>query len=177
VSPLRVPRVISKKGISVTKNSYKLTRLFLFGWVVVGLGAMRYLYQLVLEVRALDRASPFLTNRVFAWLLIFLLLSLLLVAVGLALRSRIGLGCSIIGLTGVLVGYVGWYHYSNDTLKMLRNESIFPWHPEILPPYSFGLIKGHWWDIALLIMFVSLFMWEIKVLLKASADTPARGRS
>lgn len=156
----------------MTKSAIGQTRLFVFGWVVVVLGGMRFLYQLMWELRVLDGAAPFLTIRIFAWLQIFLLLSLLLVGLGLAFRSKKGLGCSILGLIGVLFGYVGWYHYSNQTLKMLTNELILTRQPEIVPPNSFGLIRGQWWDIAILLCSVILIIWELKILLARRQASP-----
>ena len=142
------------------------TSSVLVGLGIVALGAARHFYQLVVEQRAIERAVPFLTNTFLLWLQVVLVLCLILTALGLAARSRVGLSCSILGLLGVLVAHVGWYDYSSRTLKVFTDDPIFLEHPEIIPPNSFGLIGARWWDLVLLILLVSLLVWEIKALVR-----------
>lgn len=140
------------------------TSSVLVGLGVVGLGTIRHLYQLVLEQRALESAAPFLTNTFLLWLQVVLVLCLILTGLGLAARSRIGLSVSILGLLGVLVAHVGWYDYSSRTLT---DDPVLQRYPHMLPPSLFGLIGAQWWDFALLLLFVALLIWEIRVLVKA----------
>lgn len=140
------------------------TNSILIGLAIIALGAALHVYQLVLEARALESASPFLTNTFFAWLQIVLLFALLLAAAGLVMRTRGGLVCSVMGLIGVLLGYLWWFGFSYRNLHLFDDDPIYTQHPELVPPSSFGLIGARWWDLVLLILFIGLLVWEIKML-------------
>jgi hypothetical protein len=141
------------------------TNFVLFGMTVIALSAARHLYHLVLVLREIDDASPFLADTYFAWLQVFLLLSFLLAA-GLIVRTRSGVVCSVLGLLGVLLGHLGWFEYTYNNLQLLAHNSFYLKHPELVPPHSFGLIGGRWWDVALLILLVALLVWEIRMLVQ-----------
>jgi hypothetical protein len=136
----------------------------LIGLGIVALGVARHFHQFVLEQRTLERAAPFLTNTFLLWLHVVLVLCLMLTALGLAVRSRVGLSCSILGLLGVLVAHVGWYDYSRRTLKVFTDDPAFQKYPQLKPPSLFGLIGANWWDIVLLLLFLALLILEIRVL-------------
>lgn len=150
----------------MTQTRNLKTSSVLVGLGVVALGTIRHLYQLVLEQRALESAVPFLTNTFLLWLQVVLVLCLILTGLGLAVRSRIGLSCSILGLLGVLVAHVGWYDYSSRTLKGFTDDPVLQRYPHMLPPSLFGLIGARWWDFILLLLFVALLIWEVRVMVK-----------
>jgi hypothetical protein len=148
------------KKLDPTKN------FVLFASGVIAVGAARHLYQLNLVLREIEQAAPFLSVTFLAWLQILLLLSLLMVAAGLIVRRRMGLLCSIVGLVGVLLGYLGWFDYTHRYLQLLAQNPFYLEHPELVPPNSFRLIGGSWLDIVLLILFVALLVLEIKWLVR-----------
>lgn len=138
--------------------------LVLFGLAVVTAGAIVHANQLVLELRIIERARPFLTHSFPARLQIFLLTSLLLTAAGLIIGTRIGLVCSQLGLVGVFVGHLGWFSYSYTMLHTVNQNGLYVRHPELVPPSLCGFIGARWWDLVLLILFAVLLVWEIKML-------------
>ena len=151
--------------------------LVLFGLLVVGAGVILHAYQLVIEWRIIEQTRPFLTHLFPARLQVFLLLSLLLTAAGLAIGTRWALGCSILGLLGVLLGHIRWWHYSRRYLQLFAENPFYADHPEFIPPNSFGLIGATWWDIVLLVLFVTLLIWEVMTLVKMSSNQIKQERS
>lgn len=147
------------RKIALSKN------LVLFGLAVVTVAAALHAYQLVLELRIIDdapHADPFLAR-----LQIFLLLALLLTAAGLAIRRRAGLVCSLFGLICVFLGHVAWFSSSHRVLLVMNQDGLYDRHPELIPPNIWGFIGARWWNIVLLALFIVLFVWEIKVLVKS----------
>src|SRR2546430_8886417 len=146
----------------------------LFGWPIVTLGVILHAYQLVVELRLIRDAPPFEADVFPARLQMFLLLSLLLAAAGLALGRRWGLVASSLGLLGVLLGYTYWFYDSHRSLHTLAQEPFYTKHPEFVPPNLFGLIGARWWDLVLLIMFLALLIWQISVLVRMSGKHNGR---
>jgi len=70
----------------------------------------------------------------------------------------------ILGLLCVFVGHLGWLHYSQAVLDAMNQDGLYNRHPDLRPPSLFGFVGAKWWDIVLIILFVALFVWEIKVL-------------
>jgi hypothetical protein len=138
----------------------------LFATTVVALGVIRHIYRLTLLVQATLSAAPFLAVTTLIWLEVFLLFSFL-VGSCLALRTRIGILCSMVGLGGVLLGYVGWFSFTHKELKIFCQNPFYLEHPELVPQHSFGLLGGGWWDILLVISCVILLVWEIKLLVNS----------
>jgi hypothetical protein len=141
-------------------------KVVLFGLPMVTLGVILHAYQLVVAVRNMRDAAPFEPDLYPPQLHFVLLLSLLLAAVGLAIGRRWGLVASSLGLLVVLLGYIDWFKVSHRNFQLL---TIRPYseHPELIPPSLFGFIGARWWDLVLLILFVVLLVWEIKVLVNA----------
>jgi hypothetical protein len=135
--------------------------LALFGLAVVILAAILHAYRLVLESRIIEEAPH--ADRFPIWLQLYLLFAFLVVAAGLLFGTRVGLACSILGLLCVFVGHLGWLHYSQAVLDAMNQDGL---HPELIPPNVWGFIGARWWDVILLVLFIILFVWEIKVLFK-----------
>ena len=153
------------------------TSFLLFGLTVIALGAARHSYKLVLAILANQRVAPFLAVTTLIWLEIFLLFSLL-VGACLALRTKIGLLCSMLGLVGVLLGYAGWFTFTHKVLRPFTQNPFYLEHSELVPQNFFGLLGGGWCDLVLLILFVVLLLWEIKVLFtRAEKHTRNEGGS
>ena len=137
--------------------------LVLFGLVIVTLASVLAIYQLILEIRVLDDAKhghPFLGQ-----LQLLLLLSFLLTAGGLAIRSRKGLVCSMLGLIFILSGYLAWFLDSHKRIQAIRLDKAYEqFHPAPIPPNIWGFVGARWWNIVFLALFIVLFLWEIKVL-------------
>lgn len=138
--------------------------LVLFGSAVVTVAAILHTYQLVLETRIAEEAHPFHADLFPGRLHLFLLLAFLVIAAGLIIGKRAGLVCSLLGLICVFVGHVGWFHYSHAVLYAMNQDERYAGHPELIPPNIWGFIGARWWDVVLLILFMALFVWEIKVL-------------
>src|SRR5260221_5501529 len=77
----------------------------------------------------------------------FLILAFLIGAVGLLLRSRVGLALSIFTLGFVLFVYAKWYEASFREWKLIREFSPVP---ELIPSHALGLLNASWLDIAIL---------------------------
>lgn len=137
--------------------------LVLFGSAVLTLAAFLAAYQLILEIRVLEDAKhghPFLGQ-----LQILLLLSFLMTAGGLAIRSRKGLVCSLLGLVCVLCGYSAWFLDSHKRIQAIRlDKSYEQFPPPPIPHNIWGFVGARWWNFAFLALFLALFVWEIKVL-------------
>lgn len=43
-------------------------------------------------------------------------------------------------------------------------------HPEFGPTHMLGLVGAHWWDFVVLGACLSLFLWELTLFRKPSAD-------
>jgi hypothetical protein len=147
----------------VSRKVVQEKNLVLFGSVVLTLAAFLAAYQLILELRVLHDAKhghPFLGQ-----LQILLLLSFLMTAGGLAIRSRKGLVCSLLGLMGVLFGYLAWFLDSHERIQAIRLDKSYEQFPPLpIPPNIWGFLGARWWNIAFLALFIVLFVWEIKVL-------------
>lgn len=137
-------------------------RLVLFGLAVVTLAAIAHAYQLVLEFRIIEDAPH--ANRVPAQLQLFLLLAFLMIAMGLLIRPRIGLVCSVFGLIIVFLGHVWWLYYSYAVLYAINYDGLYERHPDLRPQSLFGFAGARWWDVVLLVLFIALLVWEIKML-------------
>lgn len=136
-----------------------------FGLAVVGVATIIHAYQLVLESRIIGEARPFHAELFPGRLHLFLLLALLVTAVGLAvIRTRAGLICSMLGLIGVFVAHLFWRSYSHTMLYWVNQDGLYERHPDLRPPSLLGLVGAHWWDFVLLALFVVLFLWEVKLL-------------
>jgi hypothetical protein len=148
-------------------------KLVRFGLPLVTLGVILHAYQLVVAVRNMRDAAPFEPDLYPPQLHFVLLLSLLLAAVGLAIGRRWGLVASSLGLLGVLLGYIDWFKVSHRNFQLL---TIRPYseHPELIPPSLFGFIGARWWDLVLLVLFVALLAWELRVVVKGFSK---RGRN
>ena len=150
------------RKIGETKN------LVLFGLPWVTVGVLLHAYQLVVALRMMRDAAPFEPDLFPPRLHFFLLMSLLLAAAGLAIGRRWGLIASSLGLLGALLAYIHWSYVSHRNFQLL---TIRPYseHPELIPPSLFGFIGARWWDLVLLILFMALLVWEIKVLVNAQS--------
>ena len=135
----------------------------LFGLAVVTVAAILHAYQLVVEFRIIEDARH--ADRFPARLQLFLLLAFLVIAAGLLIGTRVGLVCSLLGLLCVFLGHLVWLSYSNDMLYIVNQGGLYDRLPELRPPSLFGFVGARWWDLVLLILFVALFVWEIKLLL------------
>lgn len=136
--------------------------LVLFGLSVVTVAAILHAYQLVLEFRIIEDAPH--ADRFPARFHLFLLLVFLLIAAGLVVGRRAGLVCSVLGLICVLLGHVAWLSSNHRMFQAMNQDGFYERHPELRPPSLFGLVGARWWDLVLLILFLALFVWEIKIL-------------
>jgi hypothetical protein len=93
---------------------------------------------------------------------VFLILAFLIGAVGLLLRSRVGLALSIFTLGFVLFVYAKWYEASFREWKLIREFSPVP---ELIPSHALGLLNATWLDIAILFAVVVVLAWQIKFLI------------
>jgi hypothetical protein len=139
--------------------------LVLFGLAVVTLAAILHAYQLVIETRIVKEARPFHADLFPGRLHLFLLCAFLLVAAGLLIGTRMGLICSVFGLMIVFLGHVWWLYYSYALLHVI-NYGLYERHPDLRNPSLFGFVGARWWDMVLLILFIALFICEIKTLLE-----------
>jgi hypothetical protein len=138
--------------------------LVLFGLAVVTVAAILHAYQMVLEFRIIEDAPH--ADRFFVQLQIFLLLAFLLTAVGLAIRRRAALLCSVLGLICVFLGHLAWFLHSHRLLQAINQDRSYERPPpELIPPNIWGFVGARWWDMVLLPLFIALLVWEIKVLL------------
>jgi protein-S-isoprenylcysteine O-methyltransferase Ste14 len=48
--------------------------------------------------------------------------------------------------------------------QAMNQDGFYDRHPELIPPNIWGFVGARWWDVVLLILFIALFVWEIKVL-------------
>lgn len=142
--------------------------LVLFGLAVVILAAILHAYRLVLESRIIEDAPH--ADRFPIWLQLYLLFTFLVIAAGLLFGTRVGLTCSILGLLCVFVGHLGWLHYSQAVLDAMNQDGLYDRHPELIPPNIWGFIGARWWDPVLLILFIVLLAWEIKMLVKRNGN-------
>jgi hypothetical protein len=81
--------------------------------------------------------SPFIPR-----LLLFVWLCLLVSTVALWTRRLGGLLVSMVGLIGVLGGYLLWYINTSQLLKLLMMDSFYQEHPEAIPLRTLGLLKS-----------------------------------
>ncbi len=93
---------------------------------------------------------------------VFLILAFLIGAVGLLLRSRVGLALSIFTLGFVLLVYARWYEASFREWKLIREFSPVP---ELIPSHALGLLHASWLDIAILFAVLIVVAWQIKFLI------------
>lgn len=137
-------------------------RLVLFGLAVVTVAAILHAYQLVLEFRIIEDAPH--ADRFPVRLQFFLLLTFLVIAAGLLIGTRVGLVGSLLGLICVFLGYVAWLSHSHKALQAMNQDGLYDRHPELIPPNIWGFVGARWWDVMLLILFIALLLWEIKLL-------------
>lgn len=141
----------------------------LFGLSVVTGGMILQGYQLVVELRIIREARFFEPDLFPARLRAILLLTLLLAAVGLAIGRRWGLVASTLGLGGLLLGYVYWFYDSQRSFRLLAQDQAYTKPPDF-PSSLFGLIGARWWDFVLLMLFMTLLIWEVRTLVKARSN-------
>lgn len=135
----------------------------LFGLAVVTVAAILHAYQLVLDSRIIEDAPH--ADRFPGRLHLFLLLAFLLIAAGLLIGTRMGLLCSLLGLICVFLGHFAWFLHSHKRLQAIRLDKAYEqFHPALIPPNIWGFVGARWWNIVLLVLFMVLFVWEIKVL-------------
>jgi hypothetical protein len=143
-------------------------RLYRFGAVLAVLAAGTHVYPLIKEWQHLDRAAALgiLTSSSYALLQLGLVLGFLAAAVGLLLRNVPGFVLSIVSLLGVLLCYGYWFSYSDRWLAALSKDPVLQQHPEYIPSHSFGLIGGHWWDLVVLGLTITLLLVVLWTLIR-----------
>jgi hypothetical protein len=128
------------------------------------LAATLHIRQVVIEWRFLAGAieSGFLTSPFFMQLQLSFIIFFLLWAFASLNKNRLKMILGSVSFAGVLTNYVLWLLYSNRQLKALSLESWSPArHTEFLSKYQFGLIGAKWWDIAILLLCVGVFVCQV----------------
>ena len=80
------------------------------------------------------------------------------------IRNACGIRLFYIGTSMCVRWPLGWLHYSQAVPDAMNQEGLYDRHPELIPPNISGFIGARWLDPVLLILFIALFIWEIKVL-------------
>lgn len=91
-------------------------------------------------------------------------LSLIINVVGLWSRKATGMLVSMLALMVAGVGYLMWYMYSYWLLNRLKATTFSQIPLEAVPHYPYGLVSSGWWNVAVLVLIVALFVWEVKTL-------------
>jgi hypothetical protein len=66
----------------------------------------------------------------------------------------------------VFLGHLVWLSYSHDMLYVVNQDGLYERYPDLRPPSLLGFVGARWWDLVLLVLFVALFVWEIKTLVR-----------
>ncbi len=134
--------------------------------IATSLGMIAHGYHFLVESSIVRRASDMgiLMPTGFVRVHLFLVAVFLLAAFGSALGKTKGVLVSLLGLTGIFVGYVAWYLFSARILRSLIID--LAQHPENLPPSIFGLFRAKWWDPVILLLCVMIFVWQVITLVR-----------